>query len=45
MVITDSQAFEKVAKITPKEIEKSTKTNNLRDAFFNLIGGVENEME
>ena len=34
-----------IATGTPKEIEKSTKTNNLRDAFFNLIGGVENEME
>lgn len=30
---------------TPKEIEKKTKTTNLRDAFFNLIGGIENEME
>ena len=30
---------------TPKEIEKSTKTTNLRDAFFSLIGGVANEME
>ena len=30
---------------TPKEIEKKTKTNNLRDAFFVLIGGGKNEME
>jgi len=30
---------------TPKEIEKNTKTTNLRDAFFALIGGVSNEME
>lgn len=34
----------KVIKIgTPKEILKETKTNNLRDAFFNLIGGVKDE--
>ena len=30
---------------TPKEIEKKTKTTNLRDAFFALIGGSKNEME
>lgn len=30
---------------TPKEVEKKTKTTNLRDAFFALIGGVSNEME
>ena len=24
---------------TPKEIKKDTKTTNLRDAFFTLIGG------
>ena len=28
---------------TPDEIKKKTKTTNLRDAFFALIGGVENE--
>ncbi len=28
---------------TPKEIKEDTKTTNLRDAFFALIGGVENE--
>ena len=28
---------------TPNEIKKSTKTTNLRDAFFTLIGGVSNE--
>ena len=28
---------------TPKSIEKDTKTTNLRDAFFALIGGVEHE--
>ncbi len=28
---------------TPSEIKKSTKTTNLRDAFFTLIGGVYNE--
>lgn len=28
---------------TPMEIKKMTKTNNLRDAFFALIGGVKNE--
>ena len=34
----------KIIKIgTPEEIEKETKTTNLRDAFFVLIGGVENE--
>ena len=30
---------------TPKEIEKETKTTNIRDAFFKLIGGNYNEME
>ncbi len=28
---------------TPDSIKKTTKTTNLRDAFFNLIGGVSNE--
>lgn len=28
---------------TPEEIKKKTKTNNLRDAFFVLIGGSKNE--
>lgn len=28
---------------TPSEIKKSTKTTNLRDAFFTLIGGASNE--
>lgn len=28
---------------TPEKIKKDTKTTNLRDAFFALIGGVENE--
>ena len=28
---------------TPQEIKKATKTTNLRDAFFTLIGGVSNE--
>ena len=30
---------------TPKEIEKETNTTNIRDAFFQLIGGDNNEME
>ena len=30
---------------TPKEIEKETNTTNIRDAFFKLIGGSQNEME
>jgi sodium transport system ATP-binding protein len=30
---------------TPEEIKKETKTTNLRDAFFKLIGGNSNEME
>ncbi len=30
---------------TPKEIEKKTKTTNIRDAFFALIEGDTNEME
>lgn len=30
---------------TPKEIEKQTDTTNIRDAFFKLIGGNNNEME
>ena len=34
-----------IATGTPKEIEKETKTTNLRDAFFKLIGGNYNEME
>ncbi len=33
-----------IATGSPKEIEKSTKTTNLRDAFMSLIGGVENEI-
>lgn len=28
---------------TPEQIRKDTKTTNLRDAFFALIGGVSNE--
>ena len=28
---------------TPEEIKKDTKTTNLRDAFFALIGGAYNE--
>ena len=28
---------------TPEEIRKKTKTTNLRDSFFALIGGEENE--
>lgn len=28
---------------TPKQIKKDTNTSNLRDAFFNLIGGASNE--
>ena len=34
-----------IATGAPKEIEKTTKTTNLRDAFFALIGGIKNEME
>ena len=30
---------------TPEKIIKSTKTTNIRDAFFKLIGGSQNEME
>lgn len=30
---------------TPEEIKKETKTTNLRDAFFAMIGGVEDEEE
>lgn len=30
---------------TPEKIEKDTKTTNIRDAFFKLIGGSNNEME
>ena len=30
---------------TPEKILKDTKTTNIRDAFFKLIGGVNNEME
>lgn len=34
----------KIIKIaTPEEIKKQTKTTNLRDAFFKLIGGIDNE--
>ena len=32
-----------IKKGTPESIEKDTNTNNLRDAFFVLIGGEENE--
>ena len=32
-----------IATGTPAEIEKQTETNNIRDAFFKLIGGVSNE--
>lgn len=32
-----------IATGSPEEIRKMTKTTNLRDAFFDLIGGVENE--
>ncbi len=32
-----------IKKGTPKEIEEYTNTTNLRDAFFNLIGGTKNE--
>lgn len=32
-----------IATGSPEEIRKKTKTTNLRDAFFDLIGGVENE--
>ena len=28
---------------TPEEIKKATKTTNLRDSFFALIGGAYNE--
>ena len=28
---------------TPEEIKQKTKTTNLRDAFFQLIGGVTDE--
>ncbi|MBQ6323732.1 MAG: ABC transporter ATP-binding protein [Bacilli bacterium] len=34
-----------IAAGTPKEIEKETKTTNIRDAFFKLIGGSKNELE
>ena len=34
-----------IATDTPKAIEKETKTTNLRDAFFKLIGGATDEME
>ena len=34
-----------IAEGTPKEIEKETKTTNIRDAFLTLIGGETNEME
>ena len=32
-----------IATGTPNEIEKNNKTTNLRDAFFELIGGASNE--
>ena len=32
-----------IATGTPKEIRKQTKTNNLRDSFFELIGGTNEE--
>ena len=28
---------------TPESIIKETKTSNLRDAFFKVVGGVDNE--
>ncbi len=34
-----------IAEGTPKQIEKETKTTNIRDAFLSLIGGDNNEME
>ncbi len=34
-----------IAEGTPKQIEKETKTSNIRDAFLSLIGGDNNEME
>lgn len=34
-----------IATGTPKEIVKQTKTTNIRDAFFKLIGGSNNELE
>ena len=34
-----------IAEDKPKEIEKETKTTNIRDAFLSLIGGDCNEME
>ena len=34
-----------IANGTPKEIEKETKTSNIRDAFLALIGGDRSEME
>ena len=34
-----------IANDTAKEIEKETKTTNIRDAFFSLIGGSNNELE
>ena len=32
-----------IATGTPEEIKRMTETTNLRDAFFKLIGGVQNE--
>lgn len=32
-----------IATGTPKEIKEETKTTNLRDSFFTLIGGIKNE--
>ena len=34
-----------IAIATPEKIIKDTKTTNIRDAFFKLIGGTNNEME
>ncbi len=34
---------EKIVEGTPEEIKKKTKTDNLRDAFFKLVGGVKVE--
>ena len=36
---------EVIAIATPTEITKSTNTTNIRDAFFKLIGGFNNELE
>ncbi len=34
---------QKIEEGTPAEIKKKTKTTNLRDAFFSLIGGIQHE--